>query len=140
MITDDRGGQALVGDHSVFDRVTQIDDARLGLGENIILALRRALVLLIDYLLVEDIDFPNHEEPQILDDVRRQGLIRNGVALYVESKPLALNAPAIRKLNGEIEADALVYHATFFMTRKAPTVAWRSMRCNRASGLSELQA
>jgi hypothetical protein len=111
--------------------VTQINDAQLGPDAGSFRGLCGALVPLLDDLLVQDIDFPNHEEAQILDDVRRQRLIRNAVTLYVESKTLALNAAPIRKLDGEIEADAHVCHATSFMKQKVGTVAWGSIRCNR---------
>jgi len=68
----------------------------LGLGESIIPAAceRAPLLRLIDYLLVHDIDFPNHQEAQILDDVRRQGpRPKMAVALDVESKTPGLEFP-----------------------------------------------
>jgi hypothetical protein len=69
-------------------------------------------VLLFDNLLVQNIDTSDHKQAKIIDNVSSQRIVLDGVAIYVESKTLTLYSSAIRKLHGEIEGDALVYHST----------------------------
>lgn len=65
---------------------------------------------LFDDGLVENLDRSDHEQAQILDDVRGERIVRDGVSIDIESKTLALNAPAIRELHREIETHAFFSH------------------------------
>ncbi len=62
-----------------------------------------ALVRLGNDLFVQDLHVIDHQQTQIANDVERQRLIGNVIAVNVEPEALALDAAAIAEADGKIK-------------------------------------
>ena len=53
--------------------------------------------------------FADHQQPQVADDVRREHVVGDVVAIYVEAETLALDSASVGEVDLEVELHAMVH-------------------------------